>query len=143
MLCNFARNKELSPPPGQAGCQQTLLQCYCCYLDSSLKMETEADWLASVNRQLTRTIIDLQLRLKIESEHKEQRSLKQLFSMGCGFTGVFSTFKPNTRNFFPEFLREVFNNLSLKEVQHCRLVCSEWKHFIDQCSGLEVFFKFC
>jgi len=106
-----------------------LLQCYCCDLDTSLKMETEADWLASVNRQLTRTIIDLQLRLKIESEHREQRSLKQLFSMGCGFT---------------EFLREVFNNLSLKEVQHyCRLVCSEWKHFIDQCSGLEVYFKFC
>ena len=58
-------------------------------------MEAEADWLASVNRQLTRTIIDLQLRLKIEAEHKEQRSLKQLFSMGCGFTGVFSTFKPS------------------------------------------------
>ena len=55
-------------------------------------METEADWLASVNRQLTRTIIDLQLRLKIESEHKERSSLKQLFSMGCGFTGVFSIF---------------------------------------------------
>ena len=51
------------------------------------KMETEADWLASVNRQLNRTIIDLQIRLKIETEHKERRSIKQLFSLGCGFTG--------------------------------------------------------
>ena len=51
-------------------------------------METEADWLASVNRQLTRAIVDIQNRLKIEAEHKERRSLKQLFSMGCGFTGA-------------------------------------------------------
>lgn len=51
-------------------------------------MEAEADWLASVNRQLTRAIADIQNRLKIEAEHKERRSLKQLFSMGCGFTGA-------------------------------------------------------
>lgn len=61
-------------------------------------METEADWLASVNRQLTRTIIDLQIRLKIEAEHKERRSIKQLFSMGCGFTG-FSKFIISERHF--------------------------------------------
>ena len=51
-------------------------------------MEAETDWLASLNRQLTRTIVDLQTRLKIEAEDKERRSLKQLFSFGCGFTGA-------------------------------------------------------
>ena len=33
---------------------------------------------------------------------------------------------------YVEYLREVFNNLTIKEVQNCRLVCSEWKYFIDQ-----------
>ena len=55
---------------------------------TSLSMEAETDWLASLNRQLTRTIVDLQTRLKIEAEDKERRSLKQLFSLGCGFTGA-------------------------------------------------------
>lgn len=91
LLCKFARNFLLFLV--RLDVSRHGLQCYCCYLETSLKMETEADWLASVNRQLTRTITDLQLRLKIESEHKERRSLKQLFSMGCGFTGVFQHFQ--------------------------------------------------
>ena len=41
-----------------------------------------------------------------------------------------------------EFLREVFNNLTIKEVQNCRLVCSEWKDFIDQYTSLELFSNF-
>lgn len=47
-------------------------------------MDPEGDWLAALNLQLQRTIIDLQLKLQLDAE---RRSIKQLFSMGCGFTG--------------------------------------------------------
>ena len=39
----------------------------------------------------------------------------------------------------PEFLQEVFYSLTLKEVRECRLVCSEWRAFIDQYNTLTHF----
>ena len=84
---------SLSPGSGQtSACQLVRGHCsvivFIVSVVTSLIMEAETDWLASLNRQLTRTIVDLQTRLKIEAEDKERRSLKQLFSLGCGFTGA-------------------------------------------------------
>ena len=84
---------SLSPGSGQTSACQ-LVRGHCSVIViivsvvTSLSMEAETNWLASLNRQLTRTIVDLQTRLKIEAEDKERRSLKQLFSLGCGFTGA-------------------------------------------------------
>ena len=46
-----------------------------------------------------------------------RRCFKNLFSMGFGFT---------------EFLQEVFFNLPLRDVVTSRLVCKEWRDFIDK-----------
>ena len=84
------------------------------YKGQLLTFRAEYNWKMRLKKGLTLYAIPQK-----EVLHGEyfRRCLKNLFSMGCGFT---------------DFLKEVFFNLPLKDVASSRLVCLEWRDFIDQ-----------
>ena len=65
-------------------------------------------------------LINLHIQNLIEQKKREieveNKSLKRLFDLGCGFT---------------EFLTQMFCYLDFSEVQNCRLVSTKWKQFVD------------
>ena len=70
--------------------------------------------LLGLNQDLQRTIEDIRLRLQ---EEFDRRSIARLFDMGFGFT---------------EFLVNMFLHLDMRDILNCRLVCSQWKEFIEK-----------
>ena len=69
------------------------------------------EYLKLINVHIQSLILEKKREIKLES-----KSVKQLFYMGCGFT---------------EFLTQVFCYLNFSDVQNCRLVCIQWKQFVD------------
>lgn len=75
--------------------------------------------LVGINKDLQQTIENIQKKLEEEDDDAsdEHETISALFDMGFGFT---------------EFLREVFLHIPVADLLSCKLVCWQWKEFIEQ-----------